>query len=202
MNKDLKELFIKIKNVFSKDLYVIKGKYCVEGNISAVKNYGECIITLENKWLNIMNEFIKEMNLSDECFAILDIDGAKKWASGEEISSKDLFKNVDNYNNISNSLYQGLNEIDKIKDWDMFINDPKFIEDIFEDKGVYNIIIGDGNVIRIGKPALPLVTPKTVEKLYYNLTFDNERNLYKLLMKYNFTHFQLFFIYWAIPMKE
>ena len=41
----------------------------------------------------------------------------------------------------------------------MFINDPKLIEDIFEDKGVYNIIIGDGNVIRIGKPALPLVTP-------------------------------------------
>ena len=84
MNNDLKTLFVKLKTVFPKDFYIIKGKYCIEGKLSFNKNYGSCITILENKWLEVIQSFIKENNLSMECTMIKDIDNALKKVSSAQ----------------------------------------------------------------------------------------------------------------------
>lgn len=207
-NKKLKEILVKLKNVYPADVWIYSpapGKcYCTEGIGTFQKLYGRYAAILEEKWAEVIQEEIRE-----ELVYIPSVDAIKKWADSDEEDDNrtiDAFYKVADENEVIDynfMLLTYLEENDKIKDWKQFITDPEFVKEVFSDKGIYSLPLELNNdVIRLGKPALPLVTEKTAEKLYYNVVYDEKQKLYYLTLKFNFTHFMVYMYYNAVPMHK
>ena len=209
-NKKLKEILVKLKNVYPVDLWIYNpapGKcYCTEGVWSFKKLYGRYLSILEEKWADIIQEEIHE-----KLIYIPSIDALKKWAeSDEENDNRNIAELYQNHSNdfeinshvfiLSTYLYWN----DKIKDWKQFVSDPNFVKEVFSNKGIYSLSISQNSneIVRLGKPTLPLVTEKTAEKLYYTVGYNEKENLYYLTLKFNFTHFILYMYYNAVPMHD
>lgn len=207
-NKNLKEILVKLKNVYPADIWIYSpspGKcYCTEGVHTFKKLYGKYLSILEEKWANIIQEELK----GEKLIYIPSVDALKKWADSDEEDDNRLitefYEDHTNDGHLDEYIFMIMTYLegnDNIKDWEQFISDPDFIKDVFTDKGIYSLKVSDNDdVIRLGKPSLPLVTEKTVQKLFYNVEYDKEINLYDLTLKFNFTHFIVYMYYTAVPM--
>lgn len=209
-NAKLKEILVKLKNVYPVDLWIYNiapGKcYCTEGIGTFKKLYGKYVSILEEKWAEIIQEEIHE-----KLIYIPSIDALKKWADSDESDDNRPIETFYEDNSEKNKIAEYnfmllafLDENDKIKDWKQFVSDPNFIKDIFTDKGIYSLTVSDEKeeIIRLGKPSLPLVTEKTAQKLYYHVDYDDKMELYNLVLKFNFTHFTAYMYYNAVPMHK
>nr|DAM54345.1 MAG TPA: hypothetical protein [Caudoviricetes sp.] len=204
-NKELKEIVIKLKNPFPKDMYLIifdNGSVIAEGGKKSFeKSLGNYYAILEPKWSKVI---VEAFNIIGSIY-IPDIDALKTWASEEVLSEKEItefYTRVEEESLLEMSALDKVDYFDHITEWSLFIDDPEFIPTIFDEKGIYQIPIADDNIIRIGKQALPLITAKNCDKLFYHVTKDSELNLFELDVKFYFTHFQLCLIYHAIPMHK
>lgn len=203
----MKELVIKLKNVCPKDMYFYlcqNGEViAINGTLSLNKTYGKCTAILTPKWGDVVKE-VFPLDLEDVIY-IPSVENLKQWAiSDGEIELESVYQKIDekaSIREIKDSFQETIFTIDHIKEWNLFVDDPSFIPTVFTEKGIYHIKVND-DIINIGKPALPLLTEKNAEKLSWNISFNIYQRIYALTMKFNFTHFQLYMEYFAIPMKE
>lgn len=206
-NKSLKEILVKLKNVYPADVWIYRTKnksyICKEGKLTFNKLYGNYVSILEPKWGEVFAEVIDE-----ELIYIPSVDEFKKWADNEEDEREitqlyTAYKDEETIKNISDEIQEKLEITDNIGEWKSFTEDPSFVNEVFVEKGIYSLSLPANNeMIRLGKPSLPLVTEKTVDKLYYYTFYDDKLKLWSLYMKFNFTHFQLFMYYKAVPMAQ
>lgn len=204
-NKELKEIVIKLKNPFPKDMYLIifeNGSVIAEGGKKSFeKSLGNYYAILEPKWSKVIADAFAVTG----GIYIPDVDMLKAWASEEVLSEKeirDFYTDVEEEDLLTMSILDKVEYFDNIKDWRRFIDDPDFLPIIFDEKGIYQVPLEDDNVICIGKQALPLITSKNCDKLFYYVTKDSQLNLFELDVKFYFSHFQLCLMYHAIPMHK
>lgn len=206
-NPHMKELAIKLKNVYPKDMYFYicqNGEVvAINGTLSVNKTYGKCTAILVPKWGDVVKEAFP-LELGDIIY-IPSVENLKQWAiSDEEIPLKSIYQKIDDkatIREIKDSFQETIFVVDHIDEWKLFVDDPSFIPTIFKEKAIYHIKIND-DIINIGKAALPLLTEKNAEKLSWDISFNMHQRIYALTMKFNFTHFQLYMEYFAVPMKE
>lgn len=192
----LRELIVKLKPVFVKDAYVYKNKYVIGGTKSFFEVPGAYLCILNDKYSEAFEELYPNADLifirdlikfkDDLSYGVVLEDLSKKTEISEKVS--DFLKRIDEVD-IDNSLVE---------------SNPNIIDVIFDKKNNYILNCEDDDFgIVLGKACFPLVTAKTMEKILYKLIEpdDKEEGLYNLYMQYNFTHFQLFMLYNAIPMK-
>ena len=92
--------------------------------------------------------------------------------------------------------------------WKCMGNEKEMIEEVFINKKIFNLPLkrivekGDSEeYITIAKQLLPLVTENTVDNLFVCAYRENEEEeLYKFLVNFHFSHFQLQAIYDIIPL--
>lgn len=204
-NKELKEIVIKLKNPFPKDMYLIifeNGSVLAEGGKKSFeKSLGNYYAILEPKWSKVIADTFGVIG----GIYIPDVDMLKAWASEEALSEKeitDFYTDVEEESLLTMSILDKVEYFDNIKEWCRFIDDPDFLPIIFDEKGIYQVPLEDNNVICIGKQALPLITSKNCDKLFYHVTKDSQLNLFELDVKFYFSHFQLCLMYHAIPMHK
>lgn len=204
--KKAKDLIVKLKYVFPKDMYIFNGTHCIPGKITYEEIYGNAITILDETQKEIMEGILKEVSLQKDGFAyITDMTSLKNMLNDEnpeyiqfikDISEEEIFTLEDN-------LCKNLEETGRITEWKKFSEDIRFIPTILDDKGIYQVQIENSeDSIRIGKPALPLISAKNADKYFYHISYDKTFDLYKLIIKFTFTHFQLYLIYHSIPMKK
>lgn len=193
--KKMKDLMVKLKYVFPKDIIIIKNKYCIAGNSSYLENYGYNIAILEEKQEKLIEETFGKNIL------ITDVDEMKKAFNSEtdyssfyrELTEEEVSMN-------SNDIYNYL-ETCSGYEYTPFSKDENFKSVILDEKGIYDIEIENGDkIIRIGKPTLPLVSAKTINDYRYNIDYFELQNLYKLTIYLPFEYFQLYLNYDAVPM--
>ena len=83
------------------------------------------------------------------------------------------------------------------------------IQSIYRDKRIFNMPIpkksedDKESYITIAKQLFPIVTEKTIDGAFMNLSMDEKyENLYVLLIDFLFTHFRFQAIYHFIPTKN
>lgn len=191
----LRTLFVKLKPIFLSDVYIIKGRYVISGKKSSNEIAGNYLCILEDKY----SELIKKMYGNHEIIYISDLIKIKN-----EI---DLWFEIIISEKEKESIYHNLTEIldtiDSIETWNSLEEDyPELTNTIFKEKHNYSMSVNTNNedVIVVGKSSFPSISEKAMTKVSYNVTYLTELVLYRLVLKYNHSHFQLFMNYFAIPM--
>lgn len=204
--KKAKELIVKLKYVFPKDMYIFSGSHCLTGTISYNEIYGHAFAILDDTQKEVMESILNSSVLQKKGFAyITDMTSLKNLLGEENPDYTQYIKDVTEEDIIymEDSLFTYLEKADKITEWNKFTEDISFIPKIFDDKGIYQLQIeGSEDSVRIGKPALPLISVKNADKYFYHIGYDDYFDLYELMIKYTFTHFQLYLTYNAVPMKK
>lgn len=196
-DKKLKELFIKLKYIFPKDMILVKNRYAIAGEKSYDETYGLNITILEPAQEALVTEFFGK-----DVF-VKDMTKLKEYAEGKhtEIVWEELSK--DSSEKTHKMIESILKEVDGIDDWKSFVENEDFLKYIFDKKGIYNIPIpGTEDMIRIGKPALPMITVKNAPGYKYHVAYDEKYGIYRLFIRLDFTHFQLYMKYGVISMKR
>lgn len=195
MNKKLKELFVKLKYVFPRDMILLKNRYAVAGKKSYEKNFGFNLAILEPEQEGLIEEFFKGNTL------IKDVNKTKEYV---EEKHQDIYWEEYNEKGSEHAyeiIQEVLKEVDGVKEWKHFTDHEDFLEYIITKKGIYNLPIdGTNEMIRIGKEALPMFTMKNASQYQYHIRYDEKINLYVLLIKICIPHFQLYLHYRAVPM--
>lgn len=204
--KKAKELIVKLKYIFPKDMYIFSGTHCLAGKNSYNENYGRAFAILDETQKEIMESILDSSVLCKKGFAyITDMTSLKNLLGEENPEYTQFIKDVteDDIFCMEDELCNYLEKADRITEWNKFTEDISFIPKIFDEKGIYQLQIKDsGDSIRIGKPTLPLISVKNADKYFYHIAYDNSFDLYELTIKYTFTHFQLYLLYHSIPMEK
>lgn len=197
--KKLKDLLVKLHYVFPKDLYCINKRYILPGDKSFDDTYGRNLCILDPKWEEIfLDGFVDNIFISD-------ITSAKKCVETDPGCLPQYFNMLqkEEIEVKTTTVKTALNIIDRIKDWTYLVNAPKIAEVLLEEKGIYELPIPDTNdIIRIGKPALPMISPKTVEKYKYHIEYDDDFGFYRIFIYLPFDYFQMYLFYNAIPLQN
>ena len=184
--KKITDLMIKLKNLFPKDMIITKNKYCIAGNSSYLENYGYCIAMLEDKY----EELIKEA--FDKNVLITNVDDIKKAFESQADYSAFYRELTEDESYINNSYIFNLLETCSGFEYKRFTDDINFKSIVLDQKGIYDIRLQDNLIIRIGKPALPLISAKTIDNYRYKVDYSETQNLYKLFIYLPFDYFQLY----------
>ena len=181
-----RDLLVKIKNIFSTDIYLINNQYIIAGEKSSEDNLGYSLCVLSPDIINICN------NSFDPCkiYYIKNITNAKDDLENNisEVSSYSE-KELVNY-----SLEEVINIKNKIETWDSFNFTEKQLDELFEDNMTINLFKDtDIPSVTISKSLFPLVTKKNVSDLYYSVIQDLQ--YINLMISFDFPLFQLYILY-------
>lgn len=197
--KKLKDLLVKLHYVFPKDLYCVHEHYILPGNKSFDATYGRNLCILEPKWQEIFLD-----GLEDNIF-IPDITELKKCVETDP-------DNIPNYINLitkdeievkETGIKTLLGIIDQVTEWTYLSDAPQIAQVLLEEKGIYELPIPNSDdIIRIGKPAIPMIGPKTVESYKYHIEYDSDFGFYRILIHLPVEYFQMYLFYNAVPLQN
>ena len=191
-NDLIRDLFIKLKPIFSTDVYIYDWKYVIAGEDSNQKIPGSYLCILHDKYvdaLKVLYPTAKVLYVEDLVEIKLDMAHFYKEMNDKEIMYKTIIENK-------------LNSETSIDDWKLLTETCKGIEEtIFDLNHIYSILVKDDECIEIGKPLLPTITAKSIKGLLFHVNYDEKREIYDVHFKHHHTHFDLYMKYYAIPMK-
>ena len=188
MNKEVtfRDLLVKIKNIFSTDIYLINNQYIIAGEKSSEDNLGYSLCVLSPDMIDICNNSFDPYKI----YYIKNITNAKDDLENNisEVSSLAERESV-NY-----SLEEVINIKNKIETWDSFNFTEKQLDELFEDNMTINLFKDtDIPSVTISKSLFPLVTKKNVSDLYYSVIQDLQ--YINLMISFDFPLFQLYILY-------
>ena len=188
LHKNIRDIFVKLKNVFTKDLYIIKNKFVCAGKESSSEKAGTYMCILEPKYSELLDYILDK----DKSYYIKEVDIFK-----EDFTSG--LKELDDYDELQAFIENTINEFNQDLIWIPASEQPDLVETIFDNKKNYELIVNDISFI-IGKPLLPVITKKNITNLMFNAEYDNDLELNVLRMDFRFTHFQLLMKYYALKL--
>ena len=188
LHKNIRDVFVKLKNVFPKDLYIMNNKFVCAGKESLNEKAGIYVCILEEKHSALLDYILDK----SKTYYIKLIDVFK-----EDFTTG--LNEVDNNEEISKHIENIVDEFNQDLVWVPAIEQPDFITTIFDDKRNYELVVNDIKFI-IGKPLLPIVSKTNIKNLMFNAIYDEELELNTLRMDLRFTHFQLLMKYHALEL--
>lgn len=201
--KLVRDLMVKIKPVYLKDIFIIKNKYLISGESSKLLTAGRFLCILTEKYEEALREITDTKE--DDIIYISDIVEIKDFLDEEKFEFKIIDKTNEDYNKIMNdkSLIPLMERVDTIEDWRCFTEDfPDIAKTIYKDNHVFSLPINNGKYcINIGKSIIPILTEKTISNSEYCINYLDHLSLYEVIIRYQHTHFKIYMQYFAVTMK-
>ena len=197
----LDDLFVKLKNIYNKDIFVIDSTYILGGDQSNESLYGDFICILEADYVRAMKSV-----LGDHRYVLIsDIKAFKENPSG-----KDAFYY---YDEVTKEVERYFTKQKRIHDtFDMGNSDWCTLATMSESE--LGKVFTDNRYVQmqpenpeypkiiIGKKLFPMVTLKNLSNVYYKFIHDGERGLYCMCVDFHFTHFRVNYLYYFLPIIE
>lgn len=188
----IRELLVKLCNIFPSDMYVIYGRYIIEGPKSKEQNCGYYSACFNEDCVKVFLETFSKKDIiyfSDTKKAKDELENYTSIVTEEE-KIKEILKD-------SNTYIQKLQSIEK---WNKFNLSDKEIDDIFEGNEV-EIAIDEktDQKMMLSKSLLPLVNKTTFLDLYYHtkrLEMEDDGNeIIQLILSFDHEYFQFYMTY-------
>lgn len=189
----VKDLLVKITNIFRNDLYISHNKFCLGGKLSEDLNIGHYLCELTEEVTNAYNEVIDKADviyIESIKNAKTDFDSCIKKVIGDE--KENVEKQIDTYV----ELFRSVNEWKKFQftetDINILYDDVNYLH--FHPEGTDSTVI-------ISKTLFPLMKEKDFQNAYYHINKNIQDNLDQMLITYDFKYFQLHMEYTFINTK-
>lgn len=216
------DLIVKLKNIY-KDVYIFRYTFCVPGEDAPDSIVGDILCELEPTYkkaveelfsgieciyipsVGNLREILKEFNNDPEAeYQYRNLDEEAKERG--EISYfggavKIVTENLEDYLRFITGFEESFN--DSKRTWSCIADNDALVATIYNDKAIFNLPIEkDGEeYVTIAKQLLPLITEKTVQNAFINVTkSESHEGLYEVLIDFRFTHFRMEAIYTMIPL--
>lgn len=186
----IKDILIKIMNVYKHDIYILNYKYCLAGTESESSNIGQTLCVLNDEASTVFKEAYPEKSL----IFIDDIKNAKLKLEEHTRTefNEDEIKTISDRFNFIDKL------VKKIDEWKSFDFDEQKILALFKNGETVELFSQEKNIptVTISKSLFPLVTEKKLERLYYNIIpAKNSDELTTFVTSFDFELFQLYSIF-------
>lgn len=203
----LRGLFVKLKSVYKKDMYLFNKSFCIVGDIGDEDAIGMIVCILEPQY----KEAIETVLLKDVEPSILYEVQVPSIPKAIDSGDKLPVKAITNQNKIK-SISQKISDITEKfnKDdliWKNLGEDEELIKTLFEKKLIFKMPIARGEktgstkdeYITISSQMIPLCTAKTISSAFIHYEqVDDYEDLYMVQIKFKFTHFYMEAIYYVI----
>lgn len=188
----IREILVKLSNIFPSDMYVIHCRYIVEGPKSKEQNCGYYSVYLTEESTNMFQEHFSKKD-------IIYFSDVKK-AKDELKDYTSIVKEDEKIKEIIEDSNKYIRDLQSIEKWHRFHISDKEINDIFE--GMEVEIQFDKNIdqrMMFSKSLLPLITKTTFSNLYFHsrkLEMDKKENdIIQLIMSFDHEYFQFYMTY-------
>lgn len=194
----LRDLYVKLKPIFIRDIYIMNSKYVISGEYSNQKVAGNYICILDDKYVNVIKNFYDD----SELIYIKDVLRIKD--ALDNVNEFVIIKEKHKQEEIKNTIKELLDNLDKVEHWSNLVEKCHgIVERFFKEKHIYSIKVSEGkSKIYVGKPLFPTITEKKMDDIFFHTKYLEDRELYELLVKYKHSHFLLYMTYFAIPIEE
>lgn len=189
MDKGVRDVFVKISNVFKDDIYLVHNKYFIGGKESEDKNrvfyYAE---------INPPTQTLLGLDFDESfCYKIESLKDFKKYettcskvkATEDEILAMRL-----------SSMEELMSEIiENAGSFSPLFENCAHPEDVFDMFGENRVIAFDvsdedgSHTVYLGKDIFPLITKTTTKNVMYHTGYDEGTKLFKLLFSYDTKYF-------------
>lgn len=188
----IRELLVKLCNIFPSDMYIIYGRYIIEGPKSKEQNCGYYSACFNEDCSKVFLETFSKKDIiyfSDTKKAKDELEKYTSIVTDEE-KIKEILKDSNTY----------IHKLQSIEKWNKFNLSDKEIEDIFEGNEV-EIVIDEktDQKMMLSKSLLPLVNKTTFLDLYYHTKRlemeDDENEIIQLILSFDHEYFQFYMTY-------
>lgn len=188
LHKNIRDVFVKLKNIFPKDLYIMNNKFVCAGKESSNEKAGIYVCILEEKHSALLDYILDKQ----KTYYIKVVDTFK-----EDFTTG--LSEIENTEEISKHIESMVDEFNQDLIWVPAMDQPDLVTTIFDDKRNYELVVNGIRFI-IGKPLLPIVSKANIKNLMFNAVYDEKLELNTLRMDLRFTHFQLLMKYHALEL--
>ena len=188
----IRELLVKLCNIFPSDMYIIYGRYIIEGPKSKEQNCGYYSACFNEDCSKVFLETFSKKDIiyfSDTKKAKDELEKYTSIVTDEE-KIKEILKDSNTY----------IHKLKKNEKWNKFNLSDKEIEDIFEGNEV-EIVIDEktDQKMMLSKSLLPLVNKTTFLDLYYHTKRfemeDDKNEIIQLILSFDHEYFQFYMTY-------
>lgn len=182
------ELLTKLSNVFKKDMYIYKYKFCIAGNDSDAETEGSFICTLNEEYADLIKSLYKDK----EYIFFSDVKKAKKEPETYITSINDDFSQ-----HIIKKKFDSLNKvISKSNGWEELKLSEDDVNEIFFERKLFPLFKDDKTkaTFDLAKSAFPIISEKNINEyviMYNYLGTDEEDNISSLLFSYSLEWFKV-----------
>lgn len=193
----IKDLLVKINNVFSDDMFIIRNRIVVSGIKSFEKANGRYVCVLNE---NIKQEYDAVLGV-DSITKVVSIKDAKKSFNDNivVVDKIDEFETVDQH--MINASLEVYDNAIKIEEWEPLesILTPEELDGMFN-RGESTLIFGENDQprMRIGKSLLPLVKEKNIGDVYFSPMTEIENNVFRAFFKIEHPYFVAYLCFWLL----
>ena len=201
--KKFVDFFVKVKRVFSEDVYIINNRYVIAGENSEHKLSGMIVLEIDPSYKEVLSKVFFPDGIIRNVFIpnIVDIKtelGKFQYLQDEEYETQ---------------IKQRMEEFDVFSkpecEWRKFhlhedsLENERLLSLFFTDKLMGRIISNDEHIpdVQIGPSFLPGVTIKTISDLEYYMGIYKvleKETIYQIVFKYYFTHYNMWIRYFFI----
>jgi hypothetical protein len=182
---DLKTVFMKLLNVFPKDMYLVHNWCAIAGNESDVENRGFYFCVLEPEVRELLNKTFP----NNPVLYIKSVRDAKTNISDiEEILDEKILKNI------TAIVESFMSKFNNYVDWNTFNFTEEEISALFDEGQSLTLFENDDNrsSIIISKSIFPLVTGKVINEVKYIYdNYEDDDQLNQIIIVYDYELFQL-----------
>lgn len=199
------DLIVKMKRVFSKDIYILSGRWVVGGELSDMNNAGVFILDIEPEYQKVMQGVFQIRPESKSIIYISDISWVKTTTTVEEYDQFSIHILDDQTSeNLMKEKFQPL--LDIIES-DISYHPFQFSKEKEENEQKMSLLFKDQVIvplhdpnevtpyILIGKTMFPGVSEKESRNLAFAMMeydTNGKEPIYEFLISYQFTHYQMF----------
>lgn len=194
-----KDFMNKMGTIFSSDGYLAFNKYFIGGEESNKIDKGTYICLLSDDTTKMLQEYFK----NDKIIEFTNIKKAK-----DNPTNTDYTKQVTDDKIISHvidSIKSLTNDINSIQSWKPFNFTEELLEKLYDECSAIDWSPDDKKIasITISKSLFPLITSKTISEVNYNIkNLDLADKISQLTMSFDNDFFQIYMVYYYIPIEE
>lgn len=189
----VRDLLVKITNIFRTDLYISHNKFCLGGPLSEEVNIGHYLCELTEEVSNAYNEVIDKND-------IIYIESLKNAKTDFDTNIKKVLAPEDKY--IEERINNFIQLFRSVDDWKKFQFTETDINILYDEVNYLHFHPeGTDSTVIISKTLFPLMKEKDFQNAYYHINKDIQKNLDQMLITYDFKYFQLHMEYTFINTK-
>lgn len=189
----VRDLLVKITNIFRTDLYISHNKFCLGGPLSEEVNIGHYLCELTEEVSSAYNEVIDKND-------IIYIGSIKNAKTDFDTNIKKVVAPEDMY--IEERINNFIQLFRSVDDWKKFQFTENDINILYDEVNYLHFHPeGTDSTVIISKTLFPLMKEKDFQNAYYHINKDIQENLDQMLITYDFKYFQLHMEYTFINTK-